>query len=293
MPLIKGVTSLLMICVITLVLGIPLVSLSLLKLLAPTQKARSLILQGMNRITLTWIDANLWWMRHWLKTPLTAEVPDQLGDGQWWLIISNHRSWIDIFVLFMALHRRISMPRFFVKRALLWIPVIGQAFWALEFPVMRRYSREQMAKNPKLADIDRRATQRMCERAKDFPISIVIYAEGTRFTPAKREQQQSPYRHLLRPKAGGIAQVLTLMGDQLSGILDVTVSYTNPSPTFWGFLCGTEQAITLTVRRLEVPKWMLDTQYHAQPQDKERFHQWINALWQEKDALLDKRTHHD
>ncbi|XKF16808.1 1-acyl-sn-glycerol-3-phosphate acyltransferase [Halomonas sp. BLK-85] len=293
MPLIKGVTSLLMICVITLVLGIPLVCLSLLKLLAPTQKARSLILQGMNRITLTWIDANLWWMRHWLKTPLTEEVPDQLGDGQWWLIISNHRSWIDIFVLFMALHRRISMPRFFVKRALLWIPVIGQAFWALEFPVMRRYSREQMAKNPKLADIDRRATQRMCERAKDFPISIVIYAEGTRFTPSKREQQQSPYRHLLRPKAGGIAQVLTLMGDQLSGILDVTVSYANPSPTFWGFLCGTEQAITLTVRRLEVPKWMLDTQYHAQPQDKERFHQWINALWQEKDALLDKRTHHD
>ena len=293
MPILKGVTSLLMICVITLITSIPLVILTLLKLLAPTQKMRNWLLQAMNEVTLNWIGANLWWMRHWLKTPLTIEVPDNLSHDQWWLIISNHRSWTDIFVLFMALHRRISMPRFFIKRALLWIPIIGQAFWALEFPIMRRYSREQMAKNPKLAEIDRRATQRMCERAKDFPISIVIYVEGTRFTPLKREHQQSPYQHLLRPKAGGIAQVLNLMGDQLSGIIDVTISYANPSPTFWGFLCGTEQPVTLTARRLAVPKWMLETQYHAQPQDKERFHQWINALWQEKDALLDKRTHHD
>jgi len=293
MPIIKGVTSLLLICVITLVVGIPLVLLTLLKLLAPTQKMRNRLLQAMNEVTLNWIGANLWWMRRWLKTPLTVEIPDNLSDDQWWLIISNHRSWTDIFILFMALHRRISMPRFFIKRALLWIPVIGQAFWALEFPIMRRYSRAQLAKNPKLAEIDRRATQRMCERAKEFPISIVIYVEGTRFTPLKREHQQSPYQHLLRPKAGGIAQVLNLMGDQLSGILDVTISYANPSPTFWGFLCGTEQAVTLTARRLAVPEWMLDTQYHAQPQDKERFHQWINALWQEKDALLDKRTHHD
>ncbi|NOG32750.1 acyltransferase [Halomonas sp. TBZ9] len=293
MPIIKGVTSLLLICVITLILGIPLLILTLLKLLAPTQKMRNLLLQTMNEITLHWIGANLWWMRQWLKTPLTVEIPDDLSDNQWWLIISNHRSWTDIFMLFMALHRRIPMPRFFIKRALLWIPIIGQAFWALEFPVMRRYSRQQLAKNPKLAEIDRRATQRMCERAKDYPISIVIYVEGTRFTPVKREHQQSPYQHLLRPKAGGIAQVLNLMGDQLSGILDVTISYTNPSPTFWGFLCGTEQPVTLTARRLAVPKWMLDTQYHAQSQDKERFHQWINALWQEKDALLDKRTHHD
>ncbi|MGM0615049.1 MAG: acetyltransferase [Pseudomonadota bacterium] len=292
MPILKGVTSLLLICAITLVMGIPLILLTLLKLLAPTQKMRNRLLQVMNEVTLNWIGANLWWMRRWLKTPLTVEVPDNLSDDQWWLIISNHRSWTDIFVLFMALHRRISMPRFFIKRALLWIPVIGQAFWALEFPVMRRYSRAQLAKNPKLAEIDRRATQRMCERAKDFPISIVIYAEGTRFTPLKCERQQSPYQHLLRPKAGGVAQVLNLMGDQLSGILDVTISYANPSPTFWGFLCGTELPVTLTARRLAVPKWMLDTQYHAQPQDKERFHQWINALWQEKDALLDKRTHH-
>ncbi|MGS2743907.1 acetyltransferase [Halomonas sp. LS-001] len=289
----KGIISLLLLSINSLVWGGPLIVLALLKLLAPTPKIRLMIMKSLNFVMMHWLDFNLWWMRRLLKTPLSMQLPDGLGEDKWWLVISNHRSWTDIFVLFLALHRRISIPRFFIKKALLWIPIVGLAFWAQDYPVMRRYSRQQLAKNPKLADIDRRATQQMCERAKDYPISIVIYAEGTRFTPLKRESQESPYRHLLRPKSGGIAQVLSLMGDQLSGILDVTIKYENPVPTFWGFLCGEEAPIKLTVRRLEVPKWMLDTQYHAQPQDKERFHQWINALWQEKDALLDDHTQHD
>lgn len=293
MSTMKGIISLLLMTMNTLFWGVPLIILTLLKLLAPTRALRNSLLKGLNNVALYWVGVNLWWMKHWLKTPLSTHVPDGLSGDQWWLVISNHRSWTDIFMLFMALHRRIPMPRFFIKNTLIWIPIAGLAFWALEFPIMRRYSRQQLANNPKLADIDRRATQRMCERAKDHPISIVIYAEGTRFTPLKRERQESPYQHLLRPKSGGVAQVLSLMGDQLSGILDVTIKYGNPAPTFWGFLCGEKAPITLTARRLEVPKWMLDTQYHAQPQDKERFHQWINALWQEKDALLDDLAQHD
>ena len=293
MSTMKGITSLLLLSLNSLVWGIPLIVLSLLKLLAPTPRFRHLIMQSLNFVMMHWLDINLWWMRRWLKTPLSIDLPDGLSDDQWWLVISNHRSWTDIFILFLALHRRISIPRFFIKKALLWIPIVGLAFWAQDFPVMRRYSREQLAKNPKLADKDRQATQQMCQRAKDYPISIVIYAEGTRFTPLKCEYQESPYQHLLRPKSGGIAQVLGLMGDQLSGILDVTIKYANPAPTFWGFLCGDKAPITLIARHMEVLTWMLDTQYHAQPQDKERFHQWINTLWQEKDALLDDLTQHD
>ncbi|MGY4876758.1 acetyltransferase [Vreelandella aquamarina] len=293
MSTMKGIISLLLLSINSLVWGIPLIVLALLKLLAPTPKFRHLIMQSLNFVMMHWLDVNLWWMRRLLKTPLSTDLPDGLSEDKWWLVISNHRSWTDIFILFLALHRRISIPRFFIKKALLWIPIVGLAFWAQDYPIMRRYSREQLAKNPKLADIDRQATQRMCERAKDSPIAIFNFVEGTRFTPVKRDDQQSPYQHLLRPKAGGIAQVLNLMGDKLSGILDVTIKYENPAPTFWGFLCGKEAPITLTARRLEVPTWMLDTQYHAQPQDKERFHQWINALWQEKDALLDDLNQHD
>ncbi|BBI51315.1 hypothetical protein HORIV_37360 [Vreelandella olivaria] len=117
-----------------------------------------------------------------------------------------------------------------------------------------------------------------------LPIAIFNFVEGTRFSVAKRDAQQSPYRHLLRPKAGGIAQVLSLLGNQLDGILDVTISYANPSPTFWGFLCGREAPVTLQIRQLSIPEWMYASDNHEEKQHKERFHTWINALWLEKMA---------
>lgn len=287
MPLLKGIVSSLLLLIVTLLWSIPLFALILLKLVAPGQRAKQLVLQGLNGVALNWIGANLWWMRHWLKPQLDITIPEGLSPRQWWLVISNHRSWTDIFVLQFALHRRIPMPRFFLKQQLIWIPIVGQAWWALEYPFMRRYSREQLANNPALAERDRRATERMCQRAQQTPLAIYNFVEGTRFTVAKRDAQESPYQHLLRPKAGGTAQVTGLLGKSLSGILDATLSYANPRPTFWGFMCGREQQIHCHIRRLEVPDWMPGGDYHQDPYYRERFHTWINALWQDKDHTLD------
>lgn len=293
MPILKGLVSAVLLVLNTLVWGVPLILLTLVKVIVPGQRLKQRVLQGLNWVALNWIGFNLWWMRAWLKPELHVSVPENLSPQQWWLVISNHRSWTDIFMLFMALHRRIPMPRFFLKRQLIWIPVVGLAFWALEFPFMRRFSREQIAKNPKLAAIDRTATEQMCQQARHAPIAIFNFVEGTRFSVAKRDAQNSPYRHLLRPKAGGVAQVLSLLGNQLDGILDITISYTNPSPTFWGFLCGKEASITLHARQLDIPLWMYVPDHHDEKQHKERFHTWINSLWLEKDGLLDGRTDHD
>ncbi|MCE8039253.1 acyltransferase [Halomonas sp. MCCC 1A11062] len=285
----KGPISVLLLVITTLFWSIPLILLTLLKLITPTRALRLIVLRGLNGVALNWIGCNLWWMRHWLKPQLDATLPEGLSPEQRWLVISNHRSWTDIFMLLMVLHRRIPMPRFFLKQQLIWIPIVGLAWWALEYPFMRRYSREQIARRPQLADIDRKATELMCKRAREMPLAIFNFVEGTRFTPAKRDAQNSPFRHLLRPKAGGIAQVLSHLGEQLDGILDVTLHYENPQPTFWGFLCGREGRITLDARRLDVPEWMLDSRYHDDPHYKERFHTWLNALWQEKDQALDSR----
>lgn len=292
MPMLKGVVSVALLILNTLFWGIPLTTLTLVKLLTPAGRLRKKVQEGINRVALNWIGVNLWWMRHWIKPQLNASLPDNLRPDQWWLVISNHRSWTDIFMLLLVLHRRIPMPRFFIKRQLLWIPVVGLAFWALEFPIMRRITRAQIAQNPALATLDREATERMCARARQSPIAIFNFVEGTRFTPHKHALQQSPYRHLLRPKAGGVAQVLNLLGDKLDGILDVTLSYENPTPSFWGFLCGQEAPVMLKARILDVPQWMLTANYHAETQHKEHFHTWINALWQEKDCQLDGQIDH-
>lgn len=282
-----GIVSLLLLALNTLFWGVPLIVLTLLKLIAPSRPLQRRLLNGLNAIALNWIGFNLWWMRHLLRPDLHAVIPAGLSRNSWWLVISNHRSWTDIFMLLMVLHRRIPMPRFFLKQQLIWVPVVGLAWWALEFPFVRRYSREQLARSPHLADRDRKATERMCRRAREAPITIFNFVEGTRFTRVKHDRQQSPFRHLLRPKAGGTAQVLSLLGDRLSGIIDVTLDYARPEPSFWDFLCGREGSIYLRARRLEVPAWMLDGNYHQDPDYKERFHTWLNELWQAKDAALD------
>lgn len=287
MSTLKGLISVLLLVGNTLFWTIPLVILTLLKVVTPGRRWQRRVLAGLNAIALNWIGFNLWWMRHWIKPDLRMSVPEGLSPDAWYLVLSNHRSWTDIFLLMMAFHRKIPMPRFFLKQQLIWIPVVGMAWWALEFPFMRRYSKERLAANPRLAERDRKATERMCERARDVPIAIINFVEGTRFTPAKREARQSPFRHLLRPKAGGIAQVLNLLGDRLDAIIDLTIDYRSSQPSFWRFLCGQEKAIRLDARRLDVAPWMLEGRYHDDPHYKERFHSWLNALWQNKDASLD------
>ncbi len=152
---------------------------------------------------------------------------------------------------------------------------------------MRRYKRDQLARNPQLARRDREATDRLCKRARQMPMAIYNFVEGTRFTPAKHDAQQSPYRHLLRPKAGGSAQVVGLLGKRLDGILDVTLAYARECPSFWDFLCGREGPISLHARRLELPEWMHGGDYHQDSLYKERFQSWLNALWQDKDHTLE------
>ncbi|GHC27208.1 acyltransferase [Aidingimonas halophila] len=287
MSTLKGFVSVCLLCLSTLIWTPPLLILTLIKLFMPTRQLQLRVLGGLNRIALNWIGTNLWWMRRWLKPQLSSVLPETLSRDGWWLVIANHCCWTDIFVLQMALHRRIPMPRFFLKRELFWVPIVGLAWWALEYPFLRRYRREQVQQTPQLAERDRRETERMCRRAQDMPIAIYNFVEGTRFTPAKHTAQQSPYRHLLRPKAGGTAQVIRLMGHRLSGILDATLIYAHPAPSFWRFLCGREGPIQLEIHHLNVPAWMTAGDYHQDPDYKERFQTWLNALWQDKDRRID------
>ena len=87
------------------------------------------------------------------------------------------------------------------------MPLLGLAWWALDFPFMKRYSREELARRPELAGRDIEATQRACAKFRDIPVSIMNFAEGTRYTGAKHAAQASPFPNLLNPKAGGVAFV--------------------------------------------------------------------------------------
>jgi 1-acyl-sn-glycerol-3-phosphate acyltransferase len=211
------------------------------------------------------------------------EINDAAGH---YLIVSNHVSWVDIFALFRVFHRRAALIRFFMKAQLIWFPIAGQACAALEFPFMRRYSPDYLARHPEKRGRDLVMARRMCRRYRRVPVAVAIFLEGTRFSREKQENQQSPYRHLLRPRLGAIGFALAALGDQLDAVLDVTLAYPGGETTMWDFVSGRVRRVSVRVRRLEVPPELLA----EDGGDREVLKEWMEEVWREKDEFLDHGT---
>lgn len=215
-----------------------------------------------------------------------------LHKDRWYLVISNHQSWADIFVLQRVFTHRIPLLKFFIKQELIKVPVIGIAWWALDFPIMKRYSQEVLNKHPELVGKDLEATRRSCEKFQLTPVSVLNFLEGTRFTPSKREYQKSPFRHLLKPKCGGAAMVLNSLGHKLDAVINVTIVYPEGVPGFFDFLSGKASKVVVDVEKLEVPEHLRTGDYEADPEFRESFQAWIGECWKKKDERLASYLEH-
>ena len=282
---IRGVISLLLLCLNTLFWFSLLLPCALLKLL-PIPPAQTFLTKVMIRIAETWMLGNSGWMNLAGRTQWDVEGRERLDRDGWYLVTSNHQSWVDILVLQHNFNRRMPMFKFFLKQELIWVPVIGICWWALDFPFMKRYSKAYLAKHPEKAGQDRLATQRACEKFKTTPVAVFNFLEGTRLTPEKQAEQNSPYRHLLRPKSGGIAFVLDAMGEQLQSLVDITIHYPDGSPSFWDLLSGRIRKVVVRCRTRSIPAEFLGQDYDNDLVFRERFQTWISGLWQEKDTEL-------
>jgi 1-acyl-sn-glycerol-3-phosphate acyltransferase len=233
-----------------------------------------------------WIGFNSLLIDRCTRTRIEVELPPALQREGSYLVLANHQSWVDIPVLQHVFNRRIPLLRFFLKRELIWVPFLGAAWWALDFPFMQRYTREQLARRPELAGTDIDATRRACAKFREIPVAVMNFVEGTRFTAEKHARQGSPYRHLLRPKAGGVAFVIDAMGGALQGILDVTVHYPNGRPSLLDLLFDRVRAVRVHVMERPIPADAVGGDYEADEAFRARFQGWINGLWAEKDARL-------
>jgi 1-acyl-sn-glycerol-3-phosphate acyltransferase len=240
------------------------------------------------RIAERWIAFNSSMIDRCTQLRWDISLPPGLRVDGSYLVLSNHQSWVDIPVLQYVFNRRIPFLRFFLKNELIWVPLLGPAWWALDFPFMKRYSKETLARRPELAGTDIDATRRACEKFRDIPVSVMNFVEGTRFTPAKHARQPSAYRHLLRPKAGGVAFVLDAMGGSLQGIVDVTIVYPGGRPTLMDLLCDRIPSVRVDVGERAIPPDMVGADYEADVDYRERFQAWINTLWSDKDARIER-----
>lgn len=285
--LLTGVVTSLLVLLNTLLGMIPILAFSLLKLVVPLAWFREICFEAVRSIAATWISINILIFRYLTPTHWDIRGQHKLNRQESLLVISNHQSWVDIPALMVAIHGKAPFFTFFLKRQLIWVPLLGLAWWALEYPFMRRHSKEQLKKNPQLRGEDLAITRRACDRLRGRPVSLVNYLEGTRFTPAKHKQQQSPYEYLLKPKSGGVAFTLTAMNDQLDNYLDVTLVYAGKQPpTFWDLLSGKVGQVIIDIKKQSLPKAMLSGDYQQDPVFRKAFQEWVNQLWHEKDQRI-------
>lgn len=245
----------------------------------------------MNVIIDGWVAGNRTMFRLLGTLDLKVEGTEGLSRDDWYLVVSNHQTWTDIFILQLVYGQRVPPLKFFTKQELIWLPLLGLALYALDFPFMKRYSREFLEKHPEYRGQDLETTRTYCERFRPTPTAILIFVEGTRLTPAKHKAQQSPYRHLLRPRAGGVGFVLGAMGDQLRSLIDTTIVYTEGKPTFWQFLCGRRQQVQVAVEHMRLPVELTGGDYVRDEEYRRRIQAWVDELWQYKDGRIDAMLH--
>lgn len=286
----SGPLGLLLYALNTLFWFVPLALLALVKLLVPFPRGRALVGRGVDLMATAWVAVNTLIQRATTGVEIDVRGLAPLSRHEWYLVVANHQSWVDILVLQRVFHRRIPFLKFFLKRELLWVPILGLAWWGLDFPFMRRYSRELLAKRPELRGKDVATTRRACAKFSHLPVSIINFVEGTRFTPAKHQAQQSPYRHLLLPRAGGIAHVLACMGGQLHQLVDVTIHYPAGIPSFYDFVAGRVKRVEVQLNCQPITPELIGD-YQGDDQFQRSFQNWVNTLWLAKDRQLAAMHH--
>lgn len=267
----------------TLLWATPLLLISLFKLI-PIKPLQNLCSAVLDKLASCWISGNAFMERHFHPIKLTVTGDTELDRNDWYMVIANHQSWVDILILQRIFNGKIPFLKFFLKRELIYVPVLGLAWWALDFPFMRRYSTAELKKNPKLKGKDIEITRKACAKFKHQPVSVMNFVEGTRFKPVKHGKQNSPYQHLLRPKAGGMAFALSAM-QEIDKLVDVTICYPQGVPSFWDYISGNGGEVRVNIELRQIGEQMRGD-YQNDREFKKQFQDQLNHIWQHKDKVL-------
>lgn len=265
---------------------VPILFLAIIKLLVPIKPFRRAITRVLMGFGEHWISVNSAILQTAGSIDWQSRGMENLTKDNWYLVMVNHQSWVDILVLQQVFNRRIPFLKFFIKQQLIWFPLLGIAWWALDMPFMKRFSKSYLAKNPHMKGKDFETTRRACEKFQRTPTSVINFVEGTRFSEEKKRKRKSPYQHLLPPRAGGFAIAISSMGELFSAILDVTMVYPQGAARFWDMCCGGHVPVIIHVRERPVDEWLLAGDYEGDREYRRRVHRWLGEIWQEKDELI-------
>ena len=277
-----------LILVATVVLIVPMIVAAAVKLLLPFTTARRLGRRIVARIAEIWMRIVVTCFRISYGTRIEVTGDTDFDRSHSYLLLCNHLSWVDVPVLLWAFCGKLPFFRFFLKRSLLWMPLLGIAFWALEYPFIRFRSQEYLDKHPEKRGEGLETARRACKRLKGVPSTIVNFPEGAINTPERHQRQGADHKNLLRAHAGGPSLVISAMGDQLDALLDVTIHYPDGRPSVADFMLDRVACVRVHVRRIDIPPALVGGDYQDDPEFRARFRAWINQLWHSKDALIEE-----
>lgn len=284
---VRGVAAFAALTINTILWFVPLMLLAILKLILPIPRARVAITRWLMALGENWVSGNALILGLGDDGQPDSRGINDLNRRGWYLVIANHQTWSDILILQTVFNRRIPFLKFFIKQELIWFPLLGMAWWALDMPFMKRYSKSYLAKHPEKKGDDLKATREACRKFSATPTSVINFVEGTRFSAEKKARRGSAYENLLPPRAGGIALALSSMGSMFDAILDVTVVYPEGVVTFWDLCRGDRRRVIVDVLRRPVEQRLLQGDYTNDREYRSTFHRWLSGIWSEKDARIE------
>jgi lysocardiolipin and lysophospholipid acyltransferase len=195
------------------------------------------------------------------------------------IVLANHQQMPDITWLmdFAKRKGRLGDLKWFVKDAIKWVPGVG---WGMVFLDCLFVKRDWASDATTIAQTFERILQ------DDIPLWLVVFPEGTRFSPEKLakadafadEAGLARTEHVLQARtAGFVASVQGLRG-HVDAIYDVTIGYEEGVPSLWQFIKGQNRVAHMHVERIAIADL---------PESAEELGSWLHARFQLKDRRLD------
>ena len=285
---VKGCLAALLAVLNVLVMAVPFFSAVLVKILIPLPPSQRFFTRVVTALARQYNFNNGLIFKSMSAITWRISGLNELDKQHSYLVVANHQSWADIPVLQTLLEPHIPLLKFFLKKQLIWVPVLGAAWWALDFPFMRRYSREYLEKHPEKRGEDMAETRRMCARFAQAPVSVMSFVEGTRYTLEKSQRQGKPFQTLLKPKVGGLALAINSLGENMTTLLNVTLDYRpyDGDTTIWKLFSGQITEIHATIEAIPIPAHFALSDYENDPTFRLEIQQWIEDIWRQKDEHL-------
>ena len=95
--------------------------LALIKFIIPVLWWRSITGKILIRVANNWVFVNSYFVHFFYPIEWKITGVEKLKKNDWYLIISNHQSWVDIIILQKVLYGRIPYIKFFLKKELLFL----------------------------------------------------------------------------------------------------------------------------------------------------------------------------